>query len=44
MTLAIDADAVPIALDAEGVAPVGGTRVSLETVVAAYESGATRPG
>ena len=32
---------VPIQIDAEGVIRVGGTRVTLDTVVAAFDAGAT---
>ena len=32
---------VPLATDADGVVRVGGTRVTLDTVVAAFEEGAT---
>ena len=41
MTLAIGAEPVPLALDADGVARIGGTRVTLDTLVAAFEEGAT---
>ncbi len=41
MTLTIGNERVPLALDAEGVARVGGTRVTLDTVVAAFREGAT---
>jgi uncharacterized protein (DUF433 family) len=41
MSLTIVADQVPIALDADGVARVGGTRVRLDTVITAYRLGAT---
>ena len=41
MTLVIDTEPVPVAVDADGVARVGGTRVTLDTLVAAFEQGAT---
>jgi uncharacterized protein (DUF433 family) len=41
MTLVIDSEPVPLAVDVEGVARVGGTRVTLDTLVAAFEQGAT---
>ena len=41
MTLKIVAERVPLRLDSDGVARVGGTRVSLDTVVFAFEEGAT---
>ena len=41
MPLAISAEPAPIALDADGVARVGGTRVTLDTVVTAFKLGAT---
>lgn len=41
MTLKIVAERVPLRLDTDGVARVGGTRVSLDTVVFAFEEGAT---
>lgn len=41
MSLTIAADAVPIALDADGVARVGGTRVTLDIVINAFKLGAT---
>jgi uncharacterized protein (DUF433 family) len=41
MSLAIEADAVPLRVDADGVARVGGARVTLDTVVAAFREGAT---
>ena len=40
MTLNIVAECVPLLLDSDGVARVGGTRVTLETVVFAFEEGA----
>jgi uncharacterized protein (DUF433 family) len=41
MQLFIASDPVPIAADADGVYRVGGTRVTLETLVAAFHDGAT---
>lgn len=39
MTLSITTDQVPLKMDADGVARVGGTRVTLDTVVTAFEEG-----
>ena len=41
MTLEISARLVPLAVDGDGVARVGGTRVTLDTVVEAFKRGAT---
>jgi len=41
MTLTIGAEPVPLVLDADGVARIGGTRVTLDTLVGAFEEGAT---
>lgn len=41
MTLAIVAEPVPLAITPEGVVRVGGTRVTLDTVVAVFKQGAT---
>ena len=41
MTLDIDTDRVPLELDEDGVARVGGSRVPLDTVVCAFMQGAT---
>jgi uncharacterized protein (DUF433 family) len=41
MPLVIKAEPVPLAVDADGVYRVAGTRVTLDTVVAAYQEGAT---
>ena len=41
MTLNIAADHVPLALDEDGVARVGGSRIPLDTVVCAFMQGAT---
>ena len=41
MSLVIEAEPVPLAADADGVYRVAGTRVTLDTLVAAYREGAT---
>jgi uncharacterized protein (DUF433 family) len=41
MSLLISAEPVPLEADADGVMRVGGTRVTLDTVVAAFNEGAT---
>ena len=41
MTLDVVADPLPLQIDEDGVARVGGTRVTLDTVVAAFADGAT---
>lgn len=41
MSSATAAEHVPLATDAEGVLRVGGTRVTLDTIVAAYRKGDT---
>lgn len=41
MTLVAGPEPVPLAADAEGVVRVGGTRVSLESVIHAFDEGAT---
>lgn len=41
MSLVIEAEPVPLAADADGVYRVAGTRVTLDTIVAAYQEGAT---
>ena len=41
MTLSIKTNRPPLALDADGVARVGGTRVTLDTVIGAYKRGVT---
>ncbi len=41
MTLTITAEPVPLLTDKDGVVRVGGTRVTLDTVVAAFNEGAT---
>lgn len=41
MTLVVKAQPVPLKTDVDGVVRVGGTRVTLDTVVAAFNEGAT---
>ncbi|HEX2172279.1 MAG TPA: DUF433 domain-containing protein [Dehalococcoidia bacterium] len=41
MALTIEAVTTPLTLDSDGVARVGGTRVTHDTVVSAYDEGAT---
>jgi uncharacterized protein (DUF433 family) len=41
MSLTIDAVKAPLRVDADGVVRVAGTRVTLDTMVAAFEEGAT---
>ena len=41
MTLDVVADPLPLQIDEDGVARVGGTRVTLDTIVAAFADGAT---
>ncbi|HSM82420.1 MAG TPA: DUF433 domain-containing protein [Nodosilinea sp.] len=41
MSLAIKAEPVPLAMSADGVVLVGGTRVTLDTVIAAFCQGST---
>ena len=41
MQLVLEAEPVPLAVDADGIYRVAGTRVTLDTVVAAYHEGAT---
>lgn len=41
MTLVIEATPVPLARGADGVVRVGGTRVTLDTLVSAFKEGAT---
>ena len=41
MTLIPRAEPAPFSIDADGVARVGGTRVTLDTVVAVFNNGAT---
>jgi len=41
MTIAAATEVIPFQVDADGVARVGGTRVTLDTVIAAFLQGAT---
>lgn len=41
MTFEVVTDPIPLQIDADGVVRVGGTRVTLDTVVAAFADGAT---
>lgn len=41
MALTIGAEPVPLVLDADDVVRIGGTRVTLDTLVSAFEEGAT---
>src|SRR4051794_15062772 len=41
VSLIIETEPVPLRLDADGVVRVGGTRVTLDTVVEAFQEGAT---
>ena len=41
MTLKIWADPAPLVIDADGVVRVGGTRVRLDTIIHAFNEGAT---
>jgi len=41
MTFLIEVEPVPLEMDADGVVRVGGTRVTLDTVLAAFQEGAT---
>jgi uncharacterized protein (DUF433 family) len=41
MSLTIDAEPMPLQTDADGVVRVGGTRVTLDTIVIAFQQGAT---
>ena len=41
MALLIETQPVPLIVDADGVARVGNTRVTLDTVIAAFQEGAT---
>jgi uncharacterized protein (DUF433 family) len=40
-TLLIETEPIPLETDADGVVRVGGTRVTLDTIVAAFREGAT---
>ena len=44
MELHVPSERVPIQTDADGVIRVGGTRITLDTVVAAFDAGATAEG
>jgi uncharacterized protein (DUF433 family) len=41
MSIAVAAEPIPLSTDADGVVRVGGTRVSLDTLVVAFRQGAT---
>ncbi len=41
MSLSIETELIPLETDVDGVVRVGGTRVTLDTMVAAFEEGAT---
>lgn len=41
MSLLVQAQPLPMAVDADGVLRIGGTRVTLDTVVAAFRDGMT---
>lgn len=41
MNLTIENEQVPLTIDSHGVVRVGGTRVTLDTVIAAFKEGAT---
>jgi uncharacterized protein (DUF433 family) len=41
MSLIIDVEPAPLQADADGVVRVGGTRVTLDTIVVAFQQGAT---
>ena len=41
MKKVLPTETIPLATDADGVIRVGGTRVTLDTVIAAYQDGAT---
>ena len=41
MAFSIEAEPVPLEMNADGVIRVGGTRVTLDTVIAAFDEGAT---
>lgn len=41
MTLAISAEPAPMTVNPDGVVKVGGTRVTLDTVVTVFKQGAT---
>jgi len=41
MTLSIAVEPIPLKVDSDGVVRVGGTRVTLDTIVTAFNNGAT---
>ena len=41
MTISVETNRPPLAMDADGVARIGGTRVTLDTVISAYKGGAS---
>jgi len=41
MTLSIAVEPIPLEVDSDGVVRVGGTRVTLDTIVTAFDNGAT---
>jgi uncharacterized protein (DUF433 family) len=41
MALVIEADPIPLVMDVDGVMRIGGTRVTLDTLVSAFSDGAT---
>ena len=41
MALLIESESIPLEIDANGVIRVGGTRITLDTIVAAFGQGAT---
>ena len=41
MAMAVSTQQIPLVTDADGVVRVGGTRVTLDTIVAAFDEGAT---
>ena len=41
MALLIESEPIPLEVDASGVVRVGGTRITLDTIVAAFSQGAT---
>lgn len=41
MALPIESEPIPLEVDANGVVRVGGTRITLDTIVAAFSQGAT---
>ena len=41
MSLSIESEPIPLETDADGVVRVGGTRITLDTIVAAFSQGAT---